>query len=296
MYTGKLSILFLFLSPYWLFTYPTIQQLDTKDPIFLQQQESVEHFFKAFHQKEEFLPLEIFEYTTERADSLFSISARLLLPYSTVATVNRLSHADLLIEGMTLYVPSMPGIFLPIGVDTELDSIISERLDVKKEIAPTITINEIQGYFLVGEDFSPYERKLFLEASFSFPLDILRITSFYGFRIHPVYGTNHFHTGIDFGAAQNTPVYSSRKGEVSEVGTDPVMGQYVRIDHDFGFSSFYGHLSQILVTPGMEVTSATEIGKVGNTGVSTGSHLHFEILHEGEDKNPLGYLPRYLIK
>lgn len=100
------------------------------------------------------------------------------------------------------------------------------------------------------------------------------------------------HDGIDIAAASGTPVLASAAGVVTHVGSDPVSGNYVRIRHLFGFSTFYAHLSATNVRPGNIVLlrSLFPIGRVGSTGRSTGPHVHFELIVGRTSIPPLTFL------
>ena len=120
-----------------------------------------------------------------------------------------------------------------------------------------------------------------------------KITSNYGYRIHPVYRTRKFHDGIDINAIANTPVYAVADGKVSIAGWINGYGNYIQIEHSNGLSSFYAHLNQINVTKGQTVKQGQIIGKSGNTGVGTGAHLHFGVKKNKGSDNPMKYLPSF---
>jgi murein DD-endopeptidase MepM/ murein hydrolase activator NlpD len=117
-----------------------------------------------------------------------------------------------------------------------------------------------------------------------------RITSGFGFRQHPVFGTREMHTGIDIGAPLGTPVVSSRAGKVVSAGWEGGYGKLVRVDHGSGLMTAYSHLSQISVRVGQMLHPGDLIGRVGSTGFSTGPHLLFEIRVNGRPLDPLKYL------
>lgn len=133
---------------------------------------------------------------------------------------------------------------------------------------------------------------------FSWPTYCTYITSYYGSRTHPVYGTTKFHSGIDIGAGYGDTIMAAASGTVIFV-TEPVEGQnkggsgygnYCIIDHGNGFTTLYGHARDIYVSEGQYVSCGQAIGEVGSTGTSTGAHLHFEVRLNGSTKNPLDYL------
>ncbi len=112
------------------------------------------------------------------------------------------------------------------------------------------------------------------------------ITSGFGLRIHPLLGMVRMHSGIDYAAAWGTPVHAAGAGTVSFAAPRGGYGNYVRIDHGGGIDSAYGHLSFISVAAGARVQAGQLIGLVGSTGLSTGPHLHYEMLRDGVAVNP----------
>ena len=117
-----------------------------------------------------------------------------------------------------------------------------------------------------------------------------RITSYYGYRIHPVYKTKKFHTGIDVGAGYGLDIVAAGDGVVTMATTNGGYGKCVIINHGSGITTLYGHCSTLLVSVGDKVTKGQTIAKVGSTGVSTGPHLHFEVRLNGSTTDPLQYL------
>jgi len=117
------------------------------------------------------------------------------------------------------------------------------------------------------------------------------ITTSFGYRIHPVFRYKQFHAGIDIANAVGTPIYATADGEVSFAGTSGHNGKLIRIDHSSGFQTRYAHLDRILVNVGDQVSKGQIIAQMGNTGVSTGSHLHYEIYDKKLNRcvNPRGY-------
>lgn len=123
------------------------------------------------------------------------------------------------------------------------------------------------------------------------PINIKDFTmsSGYGVRRDPIYGSSKFHTGLDFAAKTGTPVFATADGKVTEAGRQSGYGNCIDISHGYNYLTRYAHLSEILVKPGQEVKRGEMIGKVGSTGKSTGSHLHYEVRFKDEPQNPVNY-------
>ena len=116
------------------------------------------------------------------------------------------------------------------------------------------------------------------------------MSSPYGYRVHPVYGDWRFHSGVDFGIGEGSPIYATRSGVVTTATYDWSAGYYVTINHGDGFASSYLHMTHYIVTAGDYVDQGQIIGYVGSTGTSTGPHLHFTIYYNGSTVNPMEYL------
>jgi murein DD-endopeptidase MepM/ murein hydrolase activator NlpD len=122
------------------------------------------------------------------------------------------------------------------------------------------------------------------------PVDGARLTSGFGLRRHPILGYNKLHRGVDFGAASGTPVMAAGNGVVEKASWFGGYGQYVRLRHVNSYSTGYAHLSRFArgVAPGARVRQGQVIGYVGTTGRSTGPHLHYEVLINARQINPMG--------
>ena len=119
--------------------------------------------------------------------------------------------------------------------------------------------------------------------------DLRQTASGYGVRIDPIYKTQKFHAGMDFSAPTGTDVYNTGDGVVVKAGWETGYGNTIRIDHGFGYVTVYAHLHKIYAQTGKKVMRGEVIGAVGNTGKSTGPHLHYEVHVKGQHVNPINY-------
>jgi murein DD-endopeptidase MepM/ murein hydrolase activator NlpD len=120
--------------------------------------------------------------------------------------------------------------------------------------------------------------------------DLERISSGFGYRIHPIYKVAKLHAGLDFAADIGTEIYATGDGIVEK--TESALtgyGNSVVIEHGYGFQTRYGHMSKIIIAQGQKVKRGQLIGLVGNTGSSTGPHLHYEVIRNGEKVDPAFY-------
>ncbi len=130
-----------------------------------------------------------------------------------------------------------------------------------------------------------------LNSIWHFPVDgPVKITSPFGPRRNPVYGGYEFHDGIDLDGYTGDLILAARGGTVTKVAYSWSAGYYIRIDHGDGFETVYYHLSRQLVVEGQQVCGGEAVGKMGSTGMSTGSHLHFGVSLNGEWVDPAEYI------
>ena len=161
-----------------------------------------------------------------------------------------------------------------------LDNSLADINEFKKSIAETNQIWQKQATWL-----SSLPTSIPMKGEYS-------LSSGYGLRIDPFTQNMARHDGIDFSAPVGTPIIASANGVVSKSGWDSQYGNVVEINHAEGFKTRYAHASQLLVRVGQTVKRGDLIAKVGNTGRSSGPHLHYEILRAGTNINPSNMLPR----
>ena len=155
-----------------------------------------------------------------------------------------------------------------------LESLVSGKMDTEQ-----------------AEIFAMYRETNGLLQEFASPLDLYwyyYVSSYYGYRKNPVTGNEEFHRGVDIAVPTGTTVYAAHDGTVTAAAYDSHYGNYVVIEID-GYTTKYAHMDTLSVSAGQTVEKGTVIGTTGNTGSSTGSHLHIECLYDGEYYNPLFY-------
>lgn len=119
---------------------------------------------------------------------------------------------------------------------------------------------------------------------------IARLASGFGYRIHPIYKTHMMHEGIDFTSPIGTEIYATGNGIVSKVEYNGRgYGNHVVINHGYGYSTLYGHMSKFAVRPGQKIKRGDIIGYVGSTGSSTGPHVHYEVIKNGKKIDPINF-------
>lgn len=116
---------------------------------------------------------------------------------------------------------------------------------------------------------------------------LIRLTSGFGMRVHPIYKVGQFHPGIDFAAPQGTPIYATADGIIDKSMYEAGYGNHVIINHGYGYKTLYAHMVEFIVKPGQKVKRGECIGYVGSTGFSTAPHVHYEVIYKGEQVNPV---------
>jgi len=166
--------------------------------------------------------------------------------------------------------------------------LLEEKIDVRyiKTLNRTATLDK-RFLFIPCGKVSRLERSLFLGTAFLSPLSYGKKTSEFGTRRDPFNSRRkEFHKGIDVACSIGTEIRASRNGRVVFCGWEEGYGNLVIIEHEFGYQSYYGHLGKFRVRTGDVVTTSQVIALSGNTGRSTGPHLHFEIRKNGQSLNP----------
>ena len=147
-------------------------------------------------------------------------------------------------------------------------------------------------FFETDEGFYDYfnsKKKNVKKSLLKTPIDGARLSSNFGMRKHPILGYNKLHKGVDFAAKRGTPIFAGGNGVIEFVGDNGGYGKYIRIRHNNQYKTAYAHLSKFNkgISKGVRVNQGDTIGFVGSTGNSTGSHLHYEIIYQSKQINPM---------
>lgn len=244
-----------------------------------------------------FRSVEYRTYTVGKGDTISGIAKKFgLRSIGTIFSANEISNARRIINGEKLIIPSMDGVMYTVKKGDSL-SMISSKFGVAMEAILDVndlseqSVNIGQTLFIPGAALSSFDIRKAMGELFIYPIKG-RLTSPFGYRADPFTGRRSFHSGIDLAAPEGTPIKVVLDGRVSEKGFSRVFGNYIIITHSGGYQSLYGHLSRFKVKRGQYVTQGGIIGLVGNTGLSTGPHVHLSIYKNGKLLNPLTVLAK----
>ncbi|MDR1046430.1 MAG: M23 family metallopeptidase [Treponema sp.] len=246
------------------------------------------------------IPLDLMEtfswssYKVRRGDSVSRIAARYSLSMDAIIASNGISNARRLREGENLKIPNMDGIPYTLRKDDTLEK-ISKNMGVPLEAI--LDANDIQTdiiaagtqLFIPGARMKKEDLHLAMGDAFIYPVRG-RLTSGYGWRNDPISGVRRYHAALDMAVPEGTTVKAAMDGRIATVGYNATYGRYIIVSHGSGFQTMYAHLSSVLVKQNAWVLQGAKIGESGNTGYSTGPHLHFAVYKNGRAVNPLDYL------
>jgi murein DD-endopeptidase MepM/ murein hydrolase activator NlpD len=220
-------------------------------------------------------------YTVRSGDSISGIAQRFNLSMDTVISFNNIQDARSLKVGSTLAIPNSSGLRYRVrrgdylgGIAKKFGVALNELLDWNS--LETSVIVPGQDLFIPGGRLSEMERNRVFGRLFIYPTRG-RITDRYGMRRDPFTGMRRFHNGVDLAGPVGTPVVATMSGKVAMLGYNPTYGKYLILTHPEGFQTLYGHLDTFRVQKGESVKQGQRIADMGNSGYSTGSHLHFSI-------------------
>ncbi len=274
---------------------PRIESLKNSDRDILLRQfdEEVEAAYMALYKGETPAPF-FYSYKATEEDTIQTLSARLNIRPSTFAIINGITSADQVLDGKTLLLPTVKGLFVPLGeTDSSLEILLqkdTESVEQNKYLCYNIYGRDFA--FFAGQDFSSTENAFFLDTALVLPVKNYVISSRFGTRTNPFGGcSNQFHRGVDLAVPEGSRVYACKSGKITGTGQNRVYGKWIQIDHGSGMTSFYAHLSFIEdgIKKGRIIHSGELIAKSGSSGLVTGPHLHFEIRLNGNAVNPEAY-------
>jgi murein DD-endopeptidase MepM/ murein hydrolase activator NlpD len=233
-------------------------------------------------------------YTLTKGDMLSSVANRFNVSLGTLISFNNIKNVRKVGVGTTLVVPNADGVLYTVVPGDSLSGIARttkvtyERvLEANQLSSPVVTPG--QKIFLPGATLSTWDLKQASGELFLYPVRGY-ITSRFGTRRDPFTGMRTFHNGIDIANSLGTPVRASMAGTVTDTGFNSSYGNYIVLSHEGGFQTLYGHLRAFNVKIGQYVAQGQQIGQMGSTGYSTGSHTHFSIFKWNKALNPLNYL------
>ncbi len=174
----------------------------------------------------------------------------------------------------------------PDGETAGVGDILFAALTLRGTRLPVYRFKDDDGVVDFYNDKGESVRRLLMRT----PIDGARLSSNFGPRRHPILGFNRMHRGVDFAAPTGTPIMAAGNGVVTVAGWNGGYGNYIRIRHNDTYATAYAHLSRFArgITRGARVTQGQVIGYVGTTGQSTGPHLHYEVLRNNTQINPMG--------
>ena len=238
--------------------------------------------------------LETTPYIVRSGDTISEIGRQFGVSDESIISINHVDDARLLQPGVVLLIPNMDGVLYRTRPGDTLEKIantykVPEAAIVTANRLGDTSIRPDQELFVPGGHMSSYSYRRALGTLFLFPAQGY-ITSYYGMRRDPFTRVYSFHNGIDIGNSIGTPVDASADGQVVAIGSNRIYGNYILIDHGGGYQSLYAHLWRIYVSVWQWVRSGQQIAAMGDSGYSTGPHLHFSIFKDDVPVNPLIYL------
>lgn len=242
-----------------------------------------------------FTHMALYEYEIQPGDVLLHIARDHNRKIDTLVSWNNIKDARRIRAGDTLSIPNKDGILYIVKSGDTLSSVankhnISEVSLLDSNNLSTSTLSKGSKLFIPGGTMDEFELGLVLGTVFLRPTRGT-ISSYYGYRTSPFTGIWSFHGGLDIANNTGTPIYATSYGTVNYVSySSPLYGRVVIIQHPNGFQSLYAHLDEIYVRKGQYISRGRTIGSMGNTGLSTGPHLHFSLILNGKSINPLKYL------
>jgi len=249
----------------------------------------------------EAIPLDLTEtfewksYKVQKGDSVSKIAAAFSISMDAIIASNGITNARVLREGEVLKIPNMDGIPYTVKKGDSLSGIsksmgvpleaILDANDIRSDV-----INAGMTLFIPGARMNREDLRLALGELFIHPVRGARLSSPFGWRNDPISGVRRHHAAIDLSAPQGTTVIAAMEGKVLALGFNGTYGNFIILSHPGNYQTMYAHLHTTAVSRNDSVSQGATIGTVGNTGYSTGPHLHFAVYRNSRPVNPLDYI------
>ena len=233
-------------------------------------------------------------HSVARGETISGIAAAAGLTLDTLVSVNNIQDVRKVPVGAQLKLPSQNGLLHTVKRGDSLSSIAAAYAVTTHAIAdannlPSSVIHPNQELFIPGARMKQQELKKILGELFVYPT-AGRLSSPFGMRPDPFTGVRRFHNGIDLAGPTGTPIHAAMAGKVAKIGVHPTYGKYIIVVHSGGYQTWYAHLNKTRIEEGKIVDQGQLIGEMGNTGYSSGPHLHFSIFKNGSPVDPLKLL------
>lgn len=234
-------------------------------------------------------------YHAQPGDTMSGIATRLGLDIDTVSSMNRVEGRGVhnISVGEIVKIPSQNGIPLAVAADFDAqcrgygvspEDVLAANGITRAQVQPGMRL------FFPGVQHTGYARSLAEGVGVALPIHGWESSPF-GWRLDPFTGQKSHHSGVDLAAPEGSLIRSATDGVVIAATYDSMLGNYVEVAAQLGYSYVYGHMSAIQARVGQRVATGTVLGLVGHTGYATGPHLHFEVRLHGVPQNPRNYLP-----
>lgn len=239
---------------------------------------------------------QLINYKVKPGDTLYNIARDHGVSISTILDYNDINNPRNLRAGSSIVFPQPDGLLYTVKPGDSMAYIAKlffapvDRLLAANNMSSRDVIHPGQTVFIPGSIINMYQY-IPVTRSFRWPVYGM-ISSYYGWRTHPISQEMSFHCGLDMAAPEGAPIFAAASGVVTFASKYGGYGLMVELEHDNGMKTRYAHMSHISVYEGQRVLTGSLIGRVGSTGVSTGPHLHFEVLDsEYRSYDPIGHLP-----
>jgi murein DD-endopeptidase MepM/ murein hydrolase activator NlpD len=236
------------------------------------------------------------EYVVQPDDTISEIAVGFGLDPGTILSMNPIEDVRRLLPGTVLYIPDRDGVLHTVlpgesiaGIAAVYGVEMIALVDANDIESPVLQVGDV--LFIPGASMDWQDYLQAIGELFSWPVRSGSFTSGFGMRVHPISGIWHMHTGIDVANRLGTPVVAAGPGRVVHIEEQTAnYGKMIILDHGNGYRTLYAHLDTFAVVQNEYVVAGEQIGTMGNSGRSTGSHLHFSVFRGSQPIDPLSQL------